>query len=70
MAAASAAVPPSVGTQHSYATQPVMDAMNHEYSYVWDITKAESTPYQVYQIEEEPGALDLTESAAAQAAPE
>ena len=38
--------------------QPVMDDMNREYSYVWDITKAAPTPYQLYHIEEEPGAID------------
>ena len=57
-AAASVAAPVSVGTQYSYAMQPVMDATNREYSYVWDITKAAPTPYQLYHIEEEPGAID------------
>ena len=38
--------------------QPVMGATNREYSYVWDITKAAPTPYQLYHIEEEPGAID------------
>ena len=38
--------------------QPVMNDMNREYSYVWDITKAAPTPYQLYHIEEEPGAID------------
>ena len=31
---------------------------NREYSYVWDITRSAASPYRLYHIEEEPGAID------------
>ena len=56
--AASAAGSPEQGVQYSYAMQPVMDHLNREYSYVWDITSSAPSPYRLYHIEEEPGAID------------